>query len=288
VSSSVVPSPLRKAAKAGLRRWGMVTAASRPLPDYLLIGTKRGGSTSMAEYLMRHPGVAPLFPSRAVPKGVRYFDDHFTLGERWYRSHFATAHARAGRLAGEATAHYPFDPRAPGRAAATVPDAKIIVLLRDPVARAFSHWREQTRLGGETLSFEGALEAEPRRLEGETERLLADPSYVSQAREHRSYRAQGCYADLLPTWMSEFPPERMLILFSDDMYANPAATYEIVLDFLGLSPHDLRTYVARNKRPLERPMDPDTKAQLTAYFEPFDRRLEALLGRPVPWRQPRP
>ena len=283
MSSSKVPAPLRKVGKKGLRTWGIITASSRPLPDYLLIGTKRGGSTSMAEYLTRHPGVAPLFPSRAVPKGVRFFDDHFMNGERWYRSHFTTVRARAGRLAGEATAHYLFEPRAAARAAQTVPQAKIIVLLRDPVARAFSHWREQVRSGGETLGFEEALEAEPQRLHGELEKLLADPRYVSPVREHRSYRAQGCYVDLLPAWIERFPAERVLILFSDQMYADPASTYGRALSFLGLPPFDLGTYAARNKRPVESPMNPETKAQLRAYFQPFDKRLEDLLARPVPW-----
>jgi hypothetical protein len=285
MSASKVPAPVRKAAKAGLRQWGILTAASRPLPDYLLIGTKRGGSTSMAEYLVRHPGVAPLFPSRAVPKGVRFFDNNFARGERWYRSHFTTATSRAGRLAGEATAHYLFEPRAAKRAAAIVPEAKIIVLLRDPVARAFSHWREQTRLGGETLGFEDAIAAEPERLRGELEKLLADPGYVSPVREHRSYVAQGCYVDLLPAWLERFPAERVLIMFSEEMYADPGSTYGEVLAFLGLTPHALATYTARNKRPLESPMDPTTKAQLRAYFEPFDERLAGLLQREVPWRR---
>jgi hypothetical protein len=237
----------------------------------------------MAEYLVRHPGVAPLFPSKAVPKGVRYFDNHYMNGERWYRSHFTTTGARAGRLAGEATAHYLFEPRAAERAAATVPEAKIIVLLREPVARAFSHWREQSRLGGETLSFEDALKAEPERLKGERERLLADPAYVSPAHEHRSYRAQGCYADLLPAWMERFAADRMLVLFSDEMYADPASAYARVLSFLGLKSHGLATYAARNKRPLEAPMHSDTKAQLRDYYRPFDERLEKVLDRPVPW-----
>ncbi|MEA2555890.1 MAG: hypothetical protein QOI60_1221 [Actinomycetota bacterium] len=283
MTSSRVPAPIRRAGKGALRRWGVLTASSRPLPDYLLIGTKRGGSTSMAEYLVRHPGVAPLFPSKAVPKGVRYFDNHYMNGERWYRSHFTTTGARAGRLAGEATAHYLFEPRAAERAAATVPEAKIIVLLREPVARAFSHWREQSRLGGETLSFEDALKAEPERLKGERDRLLADPAYVSPAHEHRSYRAQGCYVDLLPAWMERFAADRMLVLFSDEMYADPASAYARVLSFLGLGSHDLVTYAARNKRPLDAPMHSDTKAQLRDYYRPFDERLEKVLDRPVPW-----
>jgi O-antigen/teichoic acid export membrane protein len=280
---SSLPEPVRDVARAAVRAYGKATAAFRPLPEFLLIGTKRGGTTSLAAYLHDHPDVAPLFPRIAVPKGVRYFDDHYVEGPRWYRSHFPSSFARrGGRIAGEATAHYLFDPRAAERAHRLVPNARIIALLRDPVERAYSHHRERTRQGFETLSFEEALAAEPGRLAGEIERMLADPAYVSFEREHHSYRAQGCYIEYLPAWIDRFGRERVLVIVSEDFFEDPAREYERALGFLGLDPHE-PTYEAHNLHPMQRGIEPAVREELDAFYEPFTRRLEAYLGLELPW-----
>jgi hypothetical protein len=282
-SGSSLPKPVRDVARTLVRTYGKATASFRPLPEFLLIGTKRGGTTSLAAYLHDHPGVAPLFPRAAVPKGVRFFDDHYAEGPRWYRSHFPSTYARRGaKIAGEATAHYLFDPRAPERAHRLVPDARIVVLLRDPVERAVSHHRERTRQGAETLSFKEALAAEPDRLGGELERMLADPSYVSFEREHHSYRAQGCYVEYLPAWVERFGRDGVLVLIAEDFFEDPAREYARTLAFLGLPPHS-PAYEAHNFHPLQRGIEPATREELDAYFEPFTRRLEDYLGVALPW-----
>jgi hypothetical protein len=280
---SNLPKPVRDLARVAVRRFGMATASFRPLPEFLLIGTKRGGTTSLAAYLHDHPDVASLFPRTAVPKGVRFFDDHYAEGARWYRSHFASTFSRRGsRISGEATAHYLFDPRAPERAHALVPSAKIVVLLRDPVERAYSHHRERTRQGFESLSFEEALAAEPGRLAGEVERMLADPGYVSFEREHHSYRGQGCYVDYLPAWIERFGRDQVLVLVSEDFFQDPAREYARTLEFLGLAPHK-PVYEAHNFHPMQRGIDPGTREDLDTFFEPFTRRLEDYLGLKLPW-----
>jgi O-antigen/teichoic acid export membrane protein len=282
---SSVPAPLRAAARSAIRKYGIATAGSRPLPEFLVIGTKRGGTTSLAAYLHDHPDVAPMFPRRAVPKGVRFFDDHFEKGPRWYRSHFASRRARRGsppKIAGEATAHYLFDPRAAARAAELVPEARILVLLRDPVERAFSHHRERTRQGVETLSFEDALRAEDERLDGELERMMADPGYVSFNREHFSYRSQGRYVEYLPAWIERFGRERLMVIVSEDFYEDPAREYHRALAFLQLRPHD-PVYEAHNSQPVTRGMDPHTREKLDAFFASHTRELERFLGMELPW-----
>jgi O-antigen/teichoic acid export membrane protein len=278
-----LPGPVRDLARTAVRAYGKATASLRPLPEFLLIGTKRGGTTSLAAYLHEHPDVAPLFPRIAVPKGVRYFDDHYVEGPRWYRSHFPSTFARrGGRIAGEATAHYLFDPRAAERAHRLVPDARIIVLLRDPVERAYSHHRERTRQGFETLTFEEALAAEPERLAGELDRMLADPAYVSFEREHHSYRAQGCYIEYLPAWVQRYGRDRVLVIVSERFFEDPAREHARALSFLGLAPHE-PTYKAHNFHPMQRGIEPAVREQLDAFYEPFTRRLEEYLGIELPW-----
>ena len=264
-----------------LRGWGMATAGLRPPPDFLLIGTKRGGTTSLGRYLFAHPRVARLFPAQATPKGVRYVDEHADRSARWYRSHFATVLSRGPAMhprkqAGEATANYLFQPGGAARAAAVAPDARILVLVRDPVERAWSHWRERTRRGVETLSFEDALAAEERRVEAAV--AVGDGSAGNVA-----YRAQGRYAELLPPWIERFGRDRVLVLVSEEFFADPAVAYARALAFLALEPFELDGYPAYNFREPRERMREDTRAELDEHFAPWNRRLEALLDRELPW-----
>ena len=273
----------RRAAKAALRGYGVVTARLRRLPDFLIIGAKRGGTTSMFNYLSSHPDVAPLFPSPQQIKGVHYLDTNFHRGEMWYRSHFPVT-GRGRTLVGEASPYYLGHPRAARRAAAVVPDAKLIVLLRHPVDRAYSHYRERSRNRGEPLSFEEAIEREPERLAGEVDRMLADDGYVSWEHEHHGYLTQSRYDELLPPWLDRFPRERILILRSEDLYRDAAATYGQALEFLGLEPFEPGAFPAFNLHPSV-PMDPGTRTSLLRALEPSVVRVERLLVMSFPeWR----
>jgi O-antigen/teichoic acid export membrane protein len=270
-------NPVKAVARSAARGWGLLTADLRPPPDAIIIGTKRGGTTSLAAYLYAHPDVLPPVPRRLLPKGVRYLDEHPGRSPRWYRSHFATALVRGPataprKIAAEATANYFFHAEGAALLARAAPDARAVVILRDPVERAWSHWRAQTRRGLETLSFEDALDAEP-------ERLATLPT---EARANIAYVGQGRYADLLPEWQDAFG-DRLLVLLSEELFADPSATYARMLAFIGLAPHELDRYDAWNFRPADDGMRPETRARLEDAFADSDRRLPALLGRPLTW-----
>ena len=146
----------------------MATSPLRRWPDFLIIGTQRGGTTSLYEYLCRHPQVSP-----ATEKEIHYFDFQTARGPAWYRAHFPWRFPRT-RITGEASPFYLFHPRVPRLVRDLLPAVRLIVLLRDPVERAHSHFRLQKRAGIERLAtFEEALEAEPARLEGEREKMAA-------------------------------------------------------------------------------------------------------------------
>ena len=203
----------REAAKQILRQYGEATVTLRPGPGFIVIGAKRGGTTSLYNYLLEHPSIQPLFPGRRRIKGVHYYDSDYARGLRWYRSHFPLTAvgrhiARPGvspATACEASPYYLFHPLAATRLAADYPNVPLIVLLRDPVERAYSHYKERVSNAGETLSFADALAAEPDRLNGETERIIAEPGYRSVEHENHSYVAQGRYLDMLPRWFEPVP-----------------------------------------------------------------------------------
>ncbi len=296
------PRTLITAGRAAVRRYGTATAGFRPGPDFLLIGAKRGGSTSLYYTLLAHPAVLPLFPrARWLPKandtkGVHYFDSHYDRGAAWYRSHFPTAAARraaqrrlGGPVAvGEGSPYYLFHPLAAGRAGRDVPNARILLILRDPVERAFSHYRERRRQHAEPLeTFEDALAAEDERLAGERELIVSRPGYRSYAHEQLSYRAQGEYAPHLRRWLEHFPVERTHVLAAEEFYADPQAACDEVAAFLGLPPAPLPASARRvwNAAPSQE-LAPTTRRRLAEHYAPFQDDLERLLGRTFPWTRP--
>jgi hypothetical protein len=285
-----VSQALRDSVKRVLRGYGQATAGLRGGPDFVIIGAKRGGSTSLYNYVLDHPCVVPLFPGRQHIKGAHYYDTRYARGLTWYRSHFPmevggrhltrpTAHPV---ICGEASPYYLFHPLAAERLAHDYPGARIIAVLRDPVERAYSHFRERTHHGGETLSFEEALDAEADRLRGEEERIVTEPGYLSVEHENHSYLAQGRYLDMLPRWFRFFPRERVHIAISEEFYADPDRQVNEVWKFLGLPPHRLRDQARYNYLPAPG-MAPATRHRLTEALAGHNRSLADLLGRPLPW-----
>jgi hypothetical protein len=280
----------RQAAKRVLRRCGEATAGLRRGPDFVIIGAKRGGTTSLYNYVLEHPSISPLFPGRQHIKGVHYYDSNYHRGLRWYRSHFplqagGTHLARPGikpAIAGDASPYYLFHPLAAERLARDFPDVRIIVFLRDPVERAYSHFKERTHHGGETLSFEAALDAEEERLCGEAERIRTEPTYLSAEHENHSYLAQGRYLDMLPRWFGLFPREQFHIAASEDLYGDPQRHVNEVWSFLGLAPGRLASRVRHNYLPAP-DIKPQTRQRLQEALADHNRGLEELLGRSLPW-----
>jgi hypothetical protein len=280
------------AAKAALRRGGMATSDLRPPPDFLIIGTKRGGTTSLHDYVLRHPAVLPTFPKPQKVKGAYFFDEGWDRGRRWYLSHFPSRMTRAlvarrlgyTPVSGEATPYYLFHPLAPMRARAVAPDARIIVLLRDPVERAFSHYKER-RKHTEQLSFADAVAAEPARLDGEEARIIADPSYLSFHHRHSSYVAQSRYTESLRRWLSCYPSEQVLVLRSEDLYQDPTGVYARVLAHLGLPDHPLDDPEQLNAEP-SKAMDPEIRRLLEDALRDDVVALEEFLGRDMGWTVP--
>jgi hypothetical protein len=284
------PVPLKTAAKRGLRKAGVATASLRALPDFLVIGTKRGGTTSFWRYLLSHPCVLPMMPAAQNLKSPHFFYWHYQLGESWYRSHFPlVVHRRAlerrlqaRTVTGEASPYYFYDPRVPARVAAMLPAVKIIVLLRDPVSRAYSHYWERVDQGVEPLSFAAALQAEPVRLAGEVEAMAEDPAYYSRAHDWYSYVDRGHYLPQLQRWFAAMPREQVLVLSSERFYADPQASLDRTAHFLGIPVTSLHTDRRHNHRPAV-PMEEALRACLTERYREPNARLYELLGEDLGW-----
>jgi hypothetical protein len=255
-----------------------VTGALRRLPDFVIIGAQRSGTSSLYRYLGQHPSVVP-----SIRKEVEYFTRHYDRGQVWYRAHFPLR-ARACTTF-EATPQYLYHPLAPERILRDLPGSRFIVLLRDPVARAFSHHQHMVRLGFETEPFERAVELEEDRVRPDLERLHDDPFHHPRSALRFSYVDRGRYAVQLERWFAMFPRDRFLIVFSEDLFADPAAAFDRILRFLDLPlrrPASFENHSAHRGGEASS-LSPETRERLASLFRAPDEALARVLGRRPPW-----
>jgi hypothetical protein len=278
----LAPENAKQVAKSALRRFGAATSSRRRLPDVLLIGAKRSGSTSLHNYLLQHPQVAPLFPRAAHVKGAHYFDRNPTKPLSWYRSFGPIDVPGRHRVTVDGSPYYFIHPSAPYHAAATLADARVVVLLREPATRALSQYWDEVKLGRETLSFADALEAEPERLTGEVDRILADPGYYSEVHEHLSYALWGRYAEHLERWLDAFGRDRVLVIRSEDMFGDPGTTFRRVTDFIGIDPAEPSAYSRFNSATRPDDLEPVLASLRGSFAEP-NKQLAELLDTDVWW-----
>jgi Sulfotransferase domain len=272
---------LRAARRRERVQTGPVTGA---LPDFLIIGAPKCGTTSLYYLLTRHPHVKP-----AAAKELHFFSSHFDLGIQWYRRCFPRPTLEDGRstITGEATPSYLADLYAPARVYEVVPQARLIVLLRNPVDRAYSHYQMGRRKGWETTAtFEEAVGAEKAlRPPGEGE-TTSGPKNSIAIDEDSWYLTGGIYVDQLARWSSLFPAEQMLVLRSEDFSCRPEETLKRVLGFLELPSWEPEAGGLRRNLHTggyEQEMRPDTRRRLEEYFEPHNRRLYTFLGEEFGW-----
>lgn len=283
-------SPLSVAARRArnfLRR--PVTGPLRTLPEFVVLGAQKAGTTSLYEYLIQHPDVGD-----ARTKEVHYFDLAYERGPNWYRAHFPTRlhaawhRAATGRrlVVGEASPYYLFHPLVPERMKRDLPEAKFVVLLRNPVSRAVSQYHHEVRWGFEKRPIAQAFAEEFPMVDDEERRMIADPKYYSFGHHHHSYRARGRYAVQLERWFAHFPQDRFLILRSEDFHADTPRHLDEVCRWLGLAPFGAGIAATdlseRNKGEYEKP-DAALLDELRAEFQPHNERLEKLLGRGFGW-----
>ena len=291
IDSSRVPVPVKRIAHLGSRSYGRLTAPARMLPSFLICGGQRCGTTSLYRALAAHPVVLKA----VLHKGVHYFDLAYHRGLGWYRGHFPLlrAAARVEREYGapaqtfESSPYYMYHPLAMGRIVRDLPGVRVVVLVRDPVERAYSQHAHEVARGFESeLSFARAVELEPARLRGQEERLRRDASYYSFSHQHHAYRGRGEYARHLERMAALLGRDRIKVVCSERFFADPAPVYDEVLDFLGLPRLGHPPFLRHNARSRPAPMHPDLRADLTAHFAPFNERLADWLGHPPPWPHP--
>jgi flagellar biosynthesis GTPase FlhF len=256
------------------------------LPDFVIIGERKCGTTFLYHLLGQHPLVQP-----AASKELHFFDALFDEGVEWYRQCFPAPRWEDGRrtITGEGTP-YMSHLLAPERMTGVVPEARLIALLRNPVERTYSDYQQVARKGRETRTFEEALGAAGKgwSVRGAKVPELEDDTHPSR----RGYLSRSIYVDHLQRWTEFFPREQMLVLKSEDLFEYPRRTLKSVLEFLDLPEWQFEALEIRKERKkrdkrntggYEQDMDPETRRRLEEYFKPHNRRLYEYLGRDLGW-----
>jgi hypothetical protein len=266
------------------RDFRLLTSPLRLVPDFAIVGEAKCGTTSLYRYLLQSPAV--LGADRKEPKNfIDYPDSLF-----YCRSHYPTRAARRMRrmrlgrrvVAGEATAEYFSHPGMAERLLRLLPRIKIVVLLRNPVDRAYSDYQMLSRLGATDLSFDEVVD---RSLEWLETPALSDLVDAALRNEHFYLRfvARGLYVRTLRQWFDVLPAYRILVLRSEDLFERPADVVADVCRFLEVEPFVVRDATPRRAGSYDSDMGNEPRRRLEDFYRPYNRELYALVNRNMNW-----
>lgn len=276
----MVPNRVKEVA---LLKYRQATSRNRPLPDFLIIGAQKSGTSSLSTYLNQHPQLI-----QSCVKEVHFFDgglnpsvDNFRKGQAWYRAHFPLRkNMSAHQKTFEASPLYIFNPLAPKRIADLVPEVKLIALLRNPAERAISHYFHEKRRDRESLSIMEALQAEEERLRHVTKKN----DYKSDVFIHHSYKSRGLYYDQIKRYLHYFPMENILIINSEKLFAEPDNVLRHVFEFVGVdSGFTVNDLKPRNVASNRSTVAPDVYEYLNDYFRAHNQALYELVEENYGW-----
>lgn len=265
------------------RHYYAITSPLRILPNFIIIGAVRCGTTSLYYNLCEHPSILA-----ASYDELGFFDSNFHLGLYWYRSMFPTViHKKYIEcknnfcITGEDTPFYFWNPLAAKRILRILPTVKLIAILRNPVDRAYSNYHIGLKYGNEQLSFEDAIDWEIKKLK---ENLHDQEKRIAKFNYPRSYLIKGLYAEQLRIWFKLFPQEQILVISTEEMVNNPQQALSEVFQFLNLPKYYLKNPQRRKVENYPK-MKLETRKLLLDFFTPYNKELFSLLGKDFGWNK---
>tara|TARA_Y100000741_G_scaffold362325_1_gene347908 strand:- start:626 stop:1471 length:846 start_codon:yes stop_codon:yes gene_type:complete len=262
------------------RHYFGITAKSRVLPDFLLIGAVRSGTTSLYYDICQHPSV-----HEAAYDEIGFFDDNFHLGEEWYRSLFPSKKKmfeikqETGRsITGEDTPFYIWNDIVIDRIFNMLPNVKLISILRNPVDRAYSNYQLGLREGTERRTFRDAIEDDMKFLDKKKQEgyALTNDDYK------KSYLAKGIYVEQLEKWFKVFRKEQFCIISTEDFSRKPDMTLKKIFNFLEITDYSIKKFEEKKKSKYNE-MDDSLRIEVEEFFSEYNSRLYNLIDQEFDW-----
>ena len=254
-------------------------------PDFLIVGAQKAGTSSLYYYLSQHPQILP-----AKKKEVHFFDHRFDRGLHFYlNSFFPRKRERANLskkldlpvITGEASPYYLYHPLCANRIKATLPRVKIIILLRNPITRAFSHYQQEISRGRETVSFAEAIQNEKKQIEIESKKVR-NGNYNSEFHQHKSFVDRGIYYPQVKKYYDLFGKDRVLVINSEKFFSELDLIYGKVLNFLDIEP-----FMVKDKKTVLKGtygnLKIDKLDELKSFYLPHNKKLYELIGQEYDW-----
>jgi hypothetical protein len=271
-----------------LRYLRIPTGRLRLLPNFLIIGAQKSGTTTLYKYLNKHPNV-----HRSWFKEVHFFDRYYKKGVNWYKSHFPlkiyknmiVKFSAKAFITGEASPDYLFYSHVPKKVYSIIPKVKLIVLLRNPIDRAFSHYNHEFLRQREYLTFDKAIRLEKKRIKLEKAKVLENNTNYSFIYDHFTYCTRGIYANQLYNWKRIFPTKQIFIINSEKFFKKPQKIYSKILEFLCLPEHKLIYQKKFNVGKYKSKLDKKLREELIEFYKPHNQRLFNMIGERYDWDQ---
>jgi hypothetical protein len=259
------------------------TWKNRHLPDFIIIGAQKSGTTSLYSYLSQHPHLIPSYRKEVhfFDGGCNYNVDNFKKGRAWYQSQFPPKqNISNNQKAFEASPLYIFNPLAPKRISELLPEVKLIAVLRNPVDRAISHYFHAKRAGYEPLPIMEALQAEEERLKP----IIEKQDYKNNIFIHYSYKKRGLYYEQLKRYLNYFPMSNILVINSENLFTELDSTLRRILKFVDIdTEYTINDLKPRNVGSNRTKVDPDVYEYLEDYFCSHNQELYNLMGQNYGW-----
>ena len=257
-----------------------IKGRSRVLPDFIIFGTVRSGTTSLYYNICEHPCIEP-----ADIDEIGFFDSNYKFGVNWYKSHFPTINKKniilekeKYFLTGEDTPFYFWSKDSTNRIFGLIPKIKLIAILRNPVDKAYSTFQLGVRSGNEKKSFEIAIKEEIKLIE-EKKKSFDNPLSYSGIRVNL---IQGMYVEQLKFWFEKFPRNQILVLSTEDLSNEPNTVLKNVFEFLNV-PDKKITNLQKRKVAKYPKMESKTREFLLKFFKPHNEKLFKLVGKKFGW-----
>jgi len=263
-----------------------LTGSIRVLPDFLVIGAKRCGTTSLFYHLPEHPCI-----SKSPYDNMGFFNDNFHLGINWYKSFFPTIFTRnkikskfGDCMTFDVTTTYMEEESTANNVYQTKPNMKIIVILRNPVDRAYSHYHVNVKEKSEKRSFEDAIFEEMNRIK--SERIIQNKNKNLRVFTPNNihYLKKGFYALQLKSWFKIFPREQILVLSTEEFQEDQNIIYKKIFDFLNIPNMKIKSTEKMEKGNYI-PMKHDTQNLLLDYFRQYNYELFELINSEFDWKK---